>query len=235
MGSQKLWKFHPWRDSNLPLCSHEQSDLTLMMSLLWANAGSETCWTSLPAYVILRLCGLAISDCQWLVCHWFPGKAFFQREKIFESAPVGCPALPKNNASIWSLCTVLLLFAWGFLYMENLKFPFLGVLLFCLVYRISTVLLKISIADCWVEPTLFYWSLFWDNPVEGQEGLLTLLNLSSPAMWWMGLRGPLTPRASGLRPSVSRRQVSVGMQKDKRWFPIFQMSWKLKIKLVVFC
>lgn len=122
-----------------------------------------------------------------------------------------------------------------FLSMKNLKFPFLGVLLFCLVYRISTVLLKISIADCWVEPTLFYWSLFWDNPVEGQEGLLTLLNLSSPAMWWMGLRGPLIPRASGLRPSVSRRQVSVGMQKDKRWFPIFQMSWKLKIKLVVFC
>lgn len=34
MGSQKLWKFHPWRDSNLPLCSHDQSDLTLMVALL---------------------------------------------------------------------------------------------------------------------------------------------------------------------------------------------------------
>lgn len=33
-GAQRLWKLHPWRDSNAPGCSHEQPDLTLKVVLL---------------------------------------------------------------------------------------------------------------------------------------------------------------------------------------------------------
>lgn len=39
-----------------------------------------------------------------------------------------------------------------FVYGESLKFSSLGVLLFCLAYRISRVLLETCLADCWVKP-----------------------------------------------------------------------------------
>ena len=233
-GARRLWKLHAWRDSNTPGCSHEQPGLTLKVVLLWPRAGSDDCQRLLPNYVILWLCDMVISGCQWPVCHRFPDTRLPSEEERFLTLFQSDVQLFLKKKSIFDHCTVL-----PFLCRESLKFPSLNVLPFFISQPWSLQFCSRCLsADCWVEPTLSCWSLSWDSPVEGEVGLLTLLSPTWPAMWWMGLHGPPTPSCGSIWlwfMTFCKEKMSKVCKNAKieRWSPVLQKSLNLTMKFVL--